>query len=38
MSKLFDLASFNEYKEDKEYVVESIRGLITQGVYPSKLF
>ena len=26
------------YKEDKEYVVESIRNLITQEVYPSKLF
>ena len=26
------------YKEDKEYVVESIRGLIGQGIYPEKLF
>ena len=26
------------YKEDKEYVVESIRELISQGIYPSKLF
>lgn len=26
------------YKEDKEYVVESIRGLISQGVYLNKLF
>ena len=26
------------YQEDKEYVIESIRNLITNGVYPSKLF
>ena len=26
------------YKEDKEYVVESIRSLIVEGVYPNKLF
>ena len=26
------------YKEDKELVVSSIRNLINNGVYPSKLF
>ena len=26
------------YKEDKEYVIESIKKLITNGVYPNKLF
>ena len=26
------------YKEDKEYVVESIKGLISAGIYPDKLF
>ena len=26
------------YKEDKEYVVESIRGLISRGAYLNKLF
>ena len=26
------------YKEDKEYVVESIRKLIVEGVYPNKIF
>ena len=26
------------YKEDKEYVVESIRNLIVEGVYPNRIF
>ncbi|MDD2480359.1 MAG: hypothetical protein PHS31_10770, partial [Victivallaceae bacterium] len=26
------------YREDKEYVVDSIRELIKNGVYPEKLF